>query len=62
MAAVPEGSDSVLELAPFLAAKKEMGEGEGLQVQLQVDKDLPAHERLEAVSTTILAWLQPNLS
>ncbi|KAL3140466.1 hypothetical protein ABBQ38_004725 [Trebouxia sp. C0009 RCD-2024] len=59
---VPEGSDLSMELAPLLAAKKELGEAEGLAVQLQVDPDLPANERLEAVSNTILAWRQPNLS
>ena len=42
-----------MELAPLLAAKKELGEG--VAVQLQVDQDLPATERLEAMSNTILA-------
>ena len=59
---VPEGSELFMELAPLLAAKKELGEGEGLADQLQVDQDLPVNERLEAVSNTILAWRQPNLS
>ena len=59
---VPENSDLSMELAPLLAAKKELGEGEGLAVQLQVDQDLPANDRLEAVSNTILAWREPNLS
>ena len=59
---VPEGSELSMELAPLLAAKKELGEGEGLADQLQVDQDLPVNERLEAVSNTILAWRQPNLS
>ncbi|DBA88759.1 TPA: hypothetical protein ACH3X1_004177 [Trebouxia sp. C0004] len=51
-----------IELAPLLAAKKELGEGEGLAAQLQLDRDLPPNERLEAVSNTILAWREPNLS
>ena len=59
---VPEGSQLAMELAPLLAAKKELGEDEGLNVQLQVDQDLPANDRLEAVSNTILAWRQPDLS
>ena len=59
--AVPEGSDLSMEIAPLLAAKRQLGEDESLQVQLQLDKDLPAHERIEAVSSTILAW-EPNLS
>ena len=62
LATVPENSELSMELAPLLAAKKELGEGEGLAVQLQVDKDLPANDRLEAVSNTILAWREPNLS
>ena len=45
---VPEGSELFMELVPLLAAKMELGEGEGLAVQLQVhmDQDLPASERL----------------
>ena len=59
---VPEDSELAMELAPLLAAKKELGEDEGLNVQLQVDQDVPANDRLEAVSNTILAWRQSNLS
>lgn len=50
-----------MELASLLAAKMELSEGEVLQVQLQSDKDLRAHEWLEAVSQTILAWEESNL-
>ena len=56
---VPEGSELSTERAPLLAAKKELGESEGLADQLQVDQDLPANE---VVSNTILAWRQPNRS
>ncbi|KAL3144579.1 hypothetical protein ABBQ32_004303 [Trebouxia sp. C0010 RCD-2024] len=62
MAPVPENTELSMELAPLLAAKKELGEGEGLAAQLQLDRDLPPNERLESVSNTILAWRQPNLS
>ena len=62
LTSVPNNEALSLELAPLLAAKKELGMGEGLVTQLQLDQDLPAHERLEAVSNTILAWREPNLS
>ena len=51
-----------MELAPLLAAKKELGWGDGLADQLQLDQDLRPNDRLEAVSNTILAWREPNLS
>ena len=50
------------ELEPLLAAKRELGQGEGLAQQLGVDQDLPAHERFEGTSATILAWRESNLS
>ncbi|DBA78063.1 TPA: hypothetical protein ACH3X2_008038 [Trebouxia sp. C0005] len=50
------------ELEPLLAAKRELGQGEGLAQQLDVDKDLPAHERFEGTFATILAWRESNLS
>ena len=50
------------ELEPLLAAKRELGQGEGLAQQLELVKDLPMHERFEASSATILAWRQSNLS
>ncbi len=59
---MPENTELSMELAPLLAAKKELGEGEGLADQLQLDRDLPPSERLEAVSNTILAWREANLS
>ena len=62
LAPVPENSELHMELAPLLAAKKELGDGEGLADQLQLDQDLPSNERLEAVSNTILAWRESNLS
>lgn len=62
LALVPENSELSMELAPLLAAKKELGEGDGLVDQLQLDQDLPLNDRLEAVSNTILAWRQTNLS
>ena len=62
LAPVPEHSELYMELAPLLAAKKELGDGEGLAHQLQLDQDLPSDERLEAVSNTILAWRESNLS
>ena len=45
-----------MELAPLLVAKKELGEGDDLADQLQLDQDLPPNSHLEAVSNTILAW------
>lgn len=62
LAPVPENSELSMELAPLLAAKKELGEGDGLVDQLQLDQDLPLNDCLEAVSNTILAWRKPNLS
>ena len=50
------------EMEPLLAAKRELGIDEGLAQQLELDRDLPAHERFESVSATILAWRQSNLS
>ena len=50
------------ELQPLLAAKRELGEGEGLAQQLDADRDLPAHERFEGTSATILAWRESKLS
>ena len=52
LASVPENSELSMELAPLLVAKKELGEGDGLADQLQLDQDLPCNERLEAVSNT----------
>ena len=51
-----------MEPAPLLAAKKELGESDDLVDQLQLGQDLPPYNRLEAVSNTILAWRDPNLS
>lgn len=55
LAFVSENSELSMELIPLLAAKKELGEGEGLADQLQLDQNLPPDDRLEAVSNTILA-------
>ena len=44
------------ELEPLLAANMELVQGEGLAQQLELDKDLPVHERFEGTSATILAW------
>ncbi len=62
LASVPENSELSMELAPLLAAKRELGVDEGLADQLQLDRDLPPNERLEAVSKTILAWREADLS
>ena len=64
LAHVAENSELFMELAPLLAAKKELGESEGLADQLQLDQDLPPSYCLEAVSNTILAWrnVKRNLS
>lgn len=60
----PENEDLSMELAPLRAAKQELGQDEGLLVHLQLDKDLPFHERLDAMSASIHAWQKPiaNLS
>lgn len=50
------------ELEPLLAAKGELGQGEGLAQQLDEDRDLLAHERFEGTSATILARRESNLS
>ena len=62
LTSVPDNEALSLELAPLLAEKKELGVGEGLVTQSQLDQDLPAHGRLETVSNSILAWREPNLS
>ncbi|KAL0025520.1 hypothetical protein WJX77_008812 [Trebouxia sp. C0004] len=59
---VPENSELSMELTALLAAKKELGEGEGLADHLQLDPDLPPNDRLEAVSNTILDWRETKLS
>ena len=43
-----------MELAPLLAAKKELGEGEGLADRLQLDQDLPPDDCLD--------WRELNFS
>ncbi len=55
-------TDLSTELAPLLAAKKELGQGEGLAQQLEVDRDVPEHECFESTSATILAWREASLS
>ena len=62
LAPVPENSELYMELVPLVAAKNKPGDGEGFPDQLQPDQDSPFDERLEAVSDTILAWREPNLS
>ena len=44
LSSVPENSALLMELAPLLAAKKELGEGEGLASQLLLDQDLPMNQ------------------
>ena len=55
-------TDLSKELVPLLAAKRELGQGEGLAQQLEVHKDLPEHERFDSTSATILAWREASLS